>query len=333
MSPDALKVAMLGDVNIDVFLNIPTYPCAGGDALADTVELRTGGSVANTAIILSRLGLRTEMITHTGQDAWAEIALATLHTEGVGLNFLRQDARAGTGLIFIPVASDGERTMFSYRGANILLGADEIRPKVFSGVDLLHISGYSFLQAPQKEAAWRAVEMAEARHIPLTLDLGVEPALALGVDLETLLGKLDLLVLGDQEALKIAKKDKLDAALAFLLSCGVKTIGLKLGQEGCLVVTPDSQVRLPGFKVDTIDTTGAGDAFSAAMIYGRLAGLSLAGRGLFANVFGALATTVWGGGAALPSLEAVKNFLQQRKNGSEPWDGWVEEVLASLENV
>ena len=330
MSSEPRKVLLLGDVNIDIFMNIPTYPPPGGDALADRMELRTGGSAANTAILLSRLGLRTEMLTHAGDDPWAEIAFRTLRAEAVGLDFLTRDPQVGTGLIFLPVTPNGERTMYSYRGANARLQPQEITPQLFQDVALLHISGYALLQSPQKDAAWRAVELAEARGIPVTLDLGVEPAAVLGPELERLLGKLDLLVLGEQEALLVAKQPELDAALDFLLACGVKTIGLKLGARGCLLVTPARRVSLPGFKVETIDTTGAGDAFSAALIHGRLNGLSLEARGLLANAFGAVATTVWGGGAALPPLSAVKSLLSQPGADLQPWQPWLEEALACL---
>ena len=330
MASVAHKVALLGDVNIDIFMNIPTYPPPGGDALSDVMELRPGGSVSNTAIGLSRLGLQTEMITHTGCDPWAEIALQALRAEGVGLNYTVCDPQAGTGLIFLPVTPNGERTMFSYRGANTLLNPAEITPELFSGVDLLHISGYSFLQSPQKDAAWRAVEMAGERALPVTLDLGVEPATALGADLERLLGRLDLLVLGEQEALAIAKRADLDSALDFLLSCGAGMIGLKLGLQGCLLVTADRRLHLPGFKVQTLDTTGAGDAFSAAMIYGRLKNLSLEARGLLANAFGALATTVWGGGVAHPGLDAARKLLLHPGSDLQAWQPWLDEALASL---
>ncbi|MCX6078314.1 MAG: carbohydrate kinase family protein [Chloroflexi bacterium] len=324
-------VALLGDVNIDLLMNIPVYPPLGGDALVYDLVVRTGGTLANTAIVLSRLNLATELITHLGSDPWADIAIETLRAEGVGMKFLQRDIRAGTGLIFIPVTPDGERTMFSYRGANVLVDAGEVTSEMLTGIDLLHLSGYSFMKSPQKDAAWRAIELAESLGIPLTLDLGVEPAVALGADLEHLLGKLDLLVLGDQEAMTIAHRDNLESALDYLLSCGVKTIGLKLGKEGCMLVTSQSRAQLPGFKVNTIDTTGAGDAFSAGMIFGRLCGLSLEARALLANTLGALATTVWGGGASLQAMEFVRIFLSQQKNGSQNWDGWVDEVLLALD--
>ncbi len=331
MTSVSRKVILLGDINIDLLMNIPAYPSSGGDALVYGVEVRTGGSLANTAIILSRMHLATEIVTHTGNDPWADIAIETLRAEGVGMKYLKRDPRAGTGLIFLPVTPDGERTMFSYRGANVLTDENEVTPVMFADADLLHLSGYSFMKSPQKDAAWRAIELAESCQIPLTLDLGVEPAVALGADLERLLSKLDLLVLGDQEAITIARQDKLDAALDYLLSCGVKTIGLKLGKGGCQIVTQNIRAHLPGFKVETIDTTGAGDAFSAAMIFGSLCGLRYEARGLIANALGALATTVWGGGASLPPLTQAKALLEQQKKGQSIWDGWVDEALTSLD--
>ena len=331
MGDNLRKVVLLGDVNVDLLMNIPAYPPKGGDALVLDVETRAGGSLANTAIVLSRLQLATEIITHTGFDPWADIALQTLRAEGVGIKFLKQDQRAGTGLIFITVTPDGERTMFSYRGANVLVEAGEISHDTLAGAGLLHLSDYSFMKSPQKDAAWRAIELAEALGIPITLDLGVAPAAVLGHDLERLLGKLDLLVLGDQEAITISHKDQLDSALDYLLACGVKTIGLKLGKEGCMVVSGQERVRLPGFDVKTIDTTGAGDAFSAAMIFGQMLGLKLPVRGLLGNTLGALTTTVRGAGASLQPIEFVRTFLGQQKTGSPDWDHLVDEALNALD--
>lgn len=320
-------VAFLGDINIDAFMSIPGYPPPGGDALVYDVTLRTGGSVANTAIMLSRLGLKTELYTHTGEDDWADITLNTLRREGVGLEHVCRDPNAGTGLIFIPVTPDGERTMFSYRGANILLAPEEIRAEDITALGALHFSGYSFLKSTQREAAWKALEIAQQVGVPITLDLGVEPAVAIGADLPRLFAALDLLVLGDQEVTAITRQSDLARGIGQLLDAGVKTIGLKLGKDGCEVISAAQRARLPGMRVDVVDTTGAGDAFSAGLIYGALREMTFGARGLLANALGALATTVWGGGAALPSLNSVIAFIQDRP---APQTAWKEEVLAEL---
>lgn len=325
-------VAVLGDINIDIMMVVPTYPPPGGDALVYENTLRTGGSVANTAIMLARMGIGTEVYSRTGDDDWADIALNTLRREGVGLEHVTRDERAGTGLIFIPVIPDGERTMFSYRGANVLLSPEEIREEDIAGLNALHLSGYSFLKSPQREAAWRAIEMAQKRRVPITLDLGVEPAVALGADLPRLLCCLELIVLGDQEAAVISNTNDVQRGIAYLLDAGVRTIGLKLGKDGCEVIQREERARIPGLRVNVVDTTGAGDAFSAGMIYGGLRGLRLGARGMLANTFGALATTVWGGGAALPSLDQALLFLKQQNLMDSAERAWQEEALAALES-
>jgi ribokinase len=325
------KVAVLGDINIDNFMAVPVYPPPGGDALVYDVVVRTGGSVANTAILLARMGIDSEVYTHVGTDDWAEIALRTLRGEGVGLEHVMRDPRAGTGLIFLPVTTDGERTMFSYRGANVLLDEDEIHDEDFAGMGALHLSGYSFLKSPQREAAWKAVEIATRLGVPITLDLGVEPAVALGADLERLLRSLDLLVLGDQEVMEITHTTDAEQGVERVLAAGVKSIGLKLGKDGCAIITRAERARLPGLRVDVVDTTGAGDAFSAGLIYGLLHGMSLGGRGLLANVFGAQATTVWGGGAALPSLYEATALLRAQDEDDAAWRAWKAEALGHLQ--
>ncbi len=322
-------VYLLGDINIDIVMAIPGYPGPGGDALVYEVNTLTGGSVANTAILLARMGVPTEVYTHVGMDMWADFALNALRREGVGVAHAPRDERAGTGLIFIPVTNDGERTMFSYRGANVLLDASEVRAEDFAGLGVLHLSGYSFLKSPQRESAWKAVELAQQMDIPITVDLGVEPAFALGADLQRLLRGLDLLVLGDQEVTEITHAG-LETGVQQLLDAGVKTLGLKLGKNGCEIITRESRARLPGLRVNVVDTTGAGDAFSAAMIYGRLRGMSLGARGMLANTLGALATTVWGGGAALPGIHEAIVLLQAQDFEDPALEAWRAECLQTL---
>lgn len=98
-----------------------------------------------------------------------------------------------------------------------------------------------------------------------------------------------------------------------------------------MLVTSQGRKHMPGFHVETVDSTGAGDAFSAALIYGALCGVGLEARALLANTLGALATTVWGGGASMPPLQVAVDLLSQQKTGGQPWDGWLDEAIASLE--
>lgn len=325
-----VKVSLLGDTNVDILLKIRSYPQPGGDGLADLMLMQAGGSVANTAIVLTRLGLQTSLFSRIGSDSWAQTVLETLRSEGVGVEWLQKDRIQPTGLVVLPVTPDGERTMLSFRGANARFDRSGVTEEALAGSRLLHLSGYAFLASPQRDGAWRAVEIASAAGIGLTLDMGVEPAYAMGADLPRLLRLLDLIILGEGEARAITGRADQADAVQFFLDAGVRMIGLKLGREGALIRTRTEEVIVPGYPVETVDSTGAGDAFGAGMLFGMAYGLSLPAIGVLANALGALATTRWGASTSLPAKTELRSFLASLPPSGGAWDEPVRQVLESL---
>lgn len=324
------KVILIGDLCLDIFFQVPNYPQPGGDGLAQKMVTQLGGSAANTAVALAHLGIEPHLLTHAGSDLWGERTLGILRQEGVATGRIIQEAGESTGVTFLAVTPDGERTMFTYRGANTHLHPDEITSEALNGASLLHLSGYACLTRPQSDAVWKAVDLAAAAGMDVTLDIGVEPAYALGKALINMLPKLSLLILGEPEANAIAKTEDLEKAIRFLLDHGVKMVGLKLGKYGCQLITAARRASIPGFEMPVVDTTGAGDAFSAGMIYGLCKGLSHEAAGLLANTMGGLAVTNWGAGSALPDAARVVEFLEKNQNHSPQNKPWIDEVLASL---
>ena len=203
----SLLVTLFGDINVDVLMSISSYPPPGGDAMATGLTRRPSGSVANTAIVLAKLGVQVRMIGRTGDDRWAEMALAALTEYNVDVSAVRRDATEPTGLIFIPVTRDGERTMFSYRGANPRIPPQEIGPELLRGSRILHVSGYNLLEMPQRASTWRAVDLALEAGVPLSLDVGVEPALHARAEIERLLPNVSILSLGMEEARPLFETD------------------------------------------------------------------------------------------------------------------------------
>ena len=187
------SILVLGDINIDVLMGVPTYPPRGGEALTERVDTRLGGSAANAAVVLSRLGLEARMLARVGGDAWGQVALASLADAGVGLELVQHDSIETTGLMFTVVTPDGERTMFGQRGANCNTDPAAITPDTFGGVGHLYLSGYALLELPQREAALRAVELATERNLPISLDTAYLPALDAPQALRQLLPYLDSL--------------------------------------------------------------------------------------------------------------------------------------------
>ncbi|KAF0111980.1 MAG: ribokinase [Chloroflexi bacterium] len=327
-----IKVALIGDLCLDIFLQIPAYPEKGGDGLAEKMVKQTGGSASNTAVALAHLGCEPRLITHTGNDLWAQQILATLVGEGVIIDQVVREENESTGITFLAVTPDGERTMFTYRGANALLNPSEITPETFADISMLHLSGYACLTRPQSDAVMKAVEIAGEKGIGITLDIGVEPAYKMGDALIRMLPKLTLLILGESEACTIAATRSVSDAVNFLVDHGVKIVGLKQGKNGCQLTTREKQVHIPGFKVKTVDTTGAGDAFTAAMIFGLSQKWSLETTGLLANAMGGLAATRWGAGAALPGKQEIIQFLSTEKNQTRENKTRIQELIKRLQD-
>ena len=313
-------MTVFGDINVDVLMPVACYPESGEDAMASSLTIRQGGSGANTAIVLSKLGLPVQMVGRTGDDHWGEIARQSLQKFGVDTRAVSRDPELSTGLIFIPVAESGERTLFSYRGANASIAVDHIQSALIEPGHFLHLSGYAFLRSPQREAAWRLVELARQAGARISLDSGIAPAVQAQPELVKLLPQLNLLVLGTPEAKSLTGAITQDEAIQALLELGVDLVGLKLGSRGCLIANSDHSIILPSFPVQAVDTTGAGDAFSASLIYSQLKSFNLPCAGIFANALGGLATTVIGGGGAFPDISAVIHFLGQNA-ASYPYSG------------
>lgn len=326
------RVTCFGDINVDIIMSVNRYPQAGGDAMANQVRICPGGSIANTAIVLAKLGFLVKIISKVGRDPWADISLLPLSELGIDLEDVSWDPDDSTGLIFIPVLPSGERTMFSYRGANVRKSPDEISEDILNGSTWLHISSYNFLVNPQKDATWKVIEIARSIKIDISVDIGVEPARNAVDDIKEVIPHLSLIVLSLEEAREILGNVSPETAINQLVSMGVKMVGIKLGRDGCIVGDQEGISRIPGMPIQAVDTTGAGDAFCAGLIYAQQSGFLLETAGFLANALGALAATVWGGGPELPGSEDLSRFISQQaryidQNGYRKAS---EEVLVAL---
>ena len=166
-------VVALGDVNVDIIAHFDSYPDKGQDALAYSTEFHCGGSAANTAIALARMGLDVVLISRVGPDSLALKALNSLSEAGVTPTGLQRDPAAMTGLMYVVVTPDGERTILGHRGANALTDPQQVREEDIRDARLFHLSGYALLTEPQRSAALLALEMACRHGLLVTLDPGM----------------------------------------------------------------------------------------------------------------------------------------------------------------
>jgi ribokinase len=318
-------VVTLGDINVDLIARVPFYPPLGGDSLAQEVDVRAGGSSANTAVVISKFGLEVSILARVGEDVLADHALSDLEQAGVDLSLVQRDPETKTGLIFAAVTPDGERTFFSCRGANtrtVLPSGDLAQ---ICEAKILHISGYALVESPQRDAALQAMEEAHASGVAVSVDLGVEVTTTDRDEIVEMLSLVSMVFPNLAVAQWLTGEAGAHESVGALLRLGPRLVGLKMRDQGCLIGSGEGIYHVPAFKVTPIDDTGAGDSFDAGLIVGRIAGLSLRESALLANALGALATLVTGGGSSLPGSQWALAFLEERRRDRE-WQDWSEEL-------
>jgi sugar/nucleoside kinase (ribokinase family) len=270
-----VRAVVLGDLALDVVL-APARPLEHGTDVPGVVRLHQGGSAANTARWLARLGVRSTLVCAVGRDGPGRALVAALERDGVTVRAARP-AAARTARIGMVVDGSGERSFVADRGAADLLAPADLRPAWFQDAGVLHLPGYSLLGSPLGEAARRAVILARAAGARLAVDLAsAAPLLARGRPAAQRLVRgvaPDLLFTNVGEAAAFLGDADLEGLLAF-----VPVAIVKRGAWGATVLArgPGRTMRLEVATrpVATPDTTGAGDAFDAGFLAAWLAGRS-----------------------------------------------------------
>jgi len=271
---------VLGDLMLDVVL-APARALASGTDVPGRVTLVQGGSAANTARWVARLGARSSLITAVGRDAAGRALVDSLRTDRVIARVVRVPG-GRTGRIGVLVAPDGERSFIADRGAADHLRPEDLRASWFERADALHLPVYSLLGEPLGHAGLRAIELAREAGALVSLDLAsIGPLLADGRrSARTLIADAapDLLFATASESAALLGGRPVDGLLEFAATAVVKR-----GPKGATVLArvDDGNTR---FEVATehiaaSDTTGAGDAFDAGFLVGWFAARA-AGRSL-----------------------------------------------------
>lgn len=296
-------VVLLGDINIDLVLEVPHYPAEGGEAIATGQTIGLGGSATNTAITLARLGYEARLLGRVGADSWGAQALADLQRAGVALDWVSKDALEPTQLNIVTVTPSGERTMFAYRGANATLAPDLVVAPLFDGASVLHLSGYALLASPQKDTALAAISMARLQGMPITLDIPAGIVAQISSLVLSLLGQIDTVVLGEADVFGLGASSP-----QALLDKGARRVVVKRGRDGSSLYEHAIEAHVPGYAAVVVDTTGAGDAFAAGMIIGLLEHLDAEACCRMGNALGAAAVTRLGAGLSMPNRDDLQRF-------------------------
>ena len=309
----------IGDVMFDVYVGNFTNPIhflKGGTSYCDFAKIDFGGA-GNVASGLSLLGKKTAFIGKAGNDCWGRLYEENLKTKGVTTKIFCEDGLF-TGLALVELEVDGERSFCVFRGANDTLSEHDVEHAVdlIKRSEYLYFSGYSLANEPQRTAILKAAKTAKEHKTKIVFDPGAhnlirsEPRLfAKALELcDVFLPNLD-------EASEITSTTNKDDIISALKNRAPLT-AMKCGKDGCILISKKRVARVPSFNIKCVDSTGAGDAFASALIFGLANNFPLKNVGQLANWFASQVTTRIGA-RNFPSKTEIQSFLKELKNAEK----------------
>jgi sugar/nucleoside kinase (ribokinase family) len=310
---------VLGDVNLDIIARVKSWPRPGEECLAQRVELHCGGVGANCALALGRWGVPVQLRACVGADPLGEFVLRRLAAGGIDVRPVQRTTAAMTGLLYINVTPDGQRTFFGSRGANCLARPRPNNAKLRDGTVAASLMGYSFLDPGPEKAARQVLQAMHARGGWVSLDVGMEPSQRIPRKILRMAKMVDLLFVSSDEATALTGSREPHEAFRKLQMAGVRSVVMKLGKRGCLIAEAGELRTVPPFSVRVVDSTGAGDAFAAAFLQARLRRWPVVEAGLVANAAGAAAAGVVGAGDGAPTIKQIAKLVRRQRLAG-PWE-------------
>ena len=304
------RILTVSSANMDFVMSVSKIPQGGETQLeSGTYQFVPGGKGANSAVAVRRLGGDSVFCCRLGKDSNGSIMHNIYKKEGLDTRFIVVDPDAVTGLGAIMVEPNGQNRIILFPGANVRLTKDDIDASFISRPDALLMQ----LEIPV-DAVMHAAWTAHEKNIPIILDAG--PANA-DFPLEEL-PPLEIFSPNETETeiftgINPSNPDNcLRAAMELQRHVVAKYYVIKLGGRGCYIYDGKYYHCLPAYGVNAVDTTAAGDAFTAALTLEYLRSGDIVRAGRYANVVGALAVSKKGALPSLPTEAMVEKFIAEK---------------------
>lgn len=299
-----MEIIVVGSSNIDMVAQVNHLPIPG-ETVGDACFMQLlGGKGANQAVAAARLGGNVTFVTSLGNDIYADVLKKQFEKEGIITDYIIDDKSHPTGIALILVGDSGENCIAVAPGANYSLLPESIAhfEEVIDEADMI------VMQAEIPYETVRAVALLAGQKGKKVL---LNPAPACSLDRE-LMKSIDLLVVNEVEAAVVSgisnTNDNIEEMACALMGMGARNVIITLGGRGVYMKNGKETIRLPGYNVDVVDTTAAGDTFCGALA------VACTHKGIdrealqFANAAAAIAVTRMGAQPSIPTLEEVERF-------------------------
>ena len=297
-----MRVVGIGQCSWDYLAVVDAFPASNTKAEVSDWQEQGGGPVATALVTLARLGVPCDFHGVIGDDQEGEKIKKSLRSEGIGISLLVTRENAVSQKAFIAIEQrSAKRTIFWERPSGNPLLPEELPGTLFDDCSFLLLDGL------MSEVSLFAAKKAQSRGIPVMLDAGkIRPG-----TLE-IAGLCDYLVASEQFACDLGWAGNPAGFQDQAKRLGATVVTITLGGQGSITYRDNEIIAIPAFQVDALDTTGAGDVFHGAYIFGLLEGLDLADTIRFASAVAAMKCRRIGGRAGIPDKAGAISFLAER---------------------
>jgi fructokinase len=312
--PPKVDVVGIGSCAVDFFAIVPRLLGSEEKINATRMEIHAGGVTANMLTQVARLGTSTGWLGLIGDDENGRIIQKAFTEDGMDLSGVEVVRGERSALTWIPVNPGGERCIYMFPNVTGKLSVLHVKNRFAShikGAKHFHTEASQLPIVPLKEA----MKIAKDAGVRIFFDMDVTPRFFAQMNLGKQEELCDALKLVDVlKPCKAAAREMTGVTdynrmADQLLNLGPKLVAITEGEDGCLIATKEKRVQVPAFRVNVVDTTGAGDAFMGGLSYGLLQGWDLDRVGIFANACAALCCTKVGA-RAMSRLDEVLAFVK-----------------------
>ncbi|MCA6074325.1 ribokinase [Fulvivirga sedimenti] len=305
-----MNIVVVGSSNTDMIIKVSQLPAPGETVLGGQFIRAAGGKGANQAVAAARAGGKVTFVARVGDDMFGNSAIDGFKSDGINVDHVVKDAEAPSGVAQIMVADDGENCIAVASGANSNLSPQDIDLAInaIGKADIL----LTQLETPIPTII-RAVELAKS--FDKKVILNPAPAHPLPDDLLT---NISVITPNETEAalltgVTVTDEESAARAALVLIGKGIESVIITMGSKGAYVHHNNEGYLVPGFEVDAVDTTAAGDTFNGALAVRLSQGEHFRDAVIFANAAAALSVTRVGAQPSVPILSEVNAFLNERR--------------------
>lgn len=298
------NICVIGSLNMDLVVNVDKMPKPGQTIIGSNFKEVPGGKGANQAVAMARLNGNVSMIGKVGEDGFGQTLINSLKNDKVDTTYIKT-TKGATGVALITVDNNAQNSIVVSPGANFEVKEEDID----NNIEAIKNSDIVVLQL---ETPLNTIKYALKKSKELNKYTILNPAPALKLD-DEIIKNVDLLTPNETEleiisGVSIETEEDIQKAAQIMIEKGVKELIVTLGSKGSLYINKEKSIFKKAYKVEAVDTTAAGDSYTAALAVALSKDKNIKEAMDFASKVGALSVLKEGAQSSLPTLEDVENF-------------------------